>query len=102
MQLQAIASRPIAGNLGEETNSCLTTASFQVVVEIYKVPPESPLLQTKHGPNTAVVSAVLRYKRQAQKLPEVTDLDTCVLVWDLHLCDHTPSGNGFHVSGNHG
>ena len=29
MQLQAIASRPIASELGEDTNTCLTTASFQ-------------------------------------------------------------------------
>jgi len=32
MQLQAIASRPIAGYLGEETNTCLTATSFQPVV----------------------------------------------------------------------
>jgi len=46
MQLEAIASRPIAGYLGEETNTCLTTATFQVVVESDKVPPQPPLLQT--------------------------------------------------------
>jgi len=33
MQLEAIASHPIAGYLGEETNTCLTATSFQVVVE---------------------------------------------------------------------
>jgi len=32
-QLEAIASSPIASYLGEETNTCLTTTSFQVVVE---------------------------------------------------------------------
>jgi len=32
-QLEAIASRPIASYLGEETNTHLTTTSFQVVVE---------------------------------------------------------------------
>jgi len=31
MQLEAIASCPIAGYLGEETDTCLTTTSFQVV-----------------------------------------------------------------------
>jgi len=36
-QLEAISSRPIASYLGEETNTCLTTASFQVVVESKKV-----------------------------------------------------------------
>jgi len=45
-QLEAIASRPITGYLGEETNTCLNTTSFQVVVESDKVPPQ-PLLQTK-------------------------------------------------------
>ena len=47
MQLEALASRPIASYWGEETNACLTTTSFQVVVEGNKVPPQPPLLQTK-------------------------------------------------------
>ena len=47
MQLEAIASCPIASYLGEETNTRLATTSFQVVVESYKVPAEPPLLQTK-------------------------------------------------------
>jgi len=47
MQLEAIASRSITSYLGEETNTCLTTTSFQVVVESDKVPPQPPLLQTK-------------------------------------------------------
>ena len=34
MQLEAIASRPIATCVGEETNTCLTTTSFQVEVQI--------------------------------------------------------------------
>jgi len=42
MQLEAIASRPIASYLGEETNTCLTMTSFQVVVESNKVPPQPP------------------------------------------------------------
>jgi len=46
MQLEAIASRPIASYLGEETNTRLTTPSFQVVVESNKVPPQPPFLQT--------------------------------------------------------
>jgi len=33
MQLEAIASRPVAGYLGEETNPCFITTSCQVVVE---------------------------------------------------------------------
>ena len=47
MQLEAIASRPIASYLGEETNTCLTTNSFQVVVESNKVSPQPPLLEAK-------------------------------------------------------
>jgi len=47
MQLEVVASRPIAGYLGEETNPCLTTPSFQVVVESDKVSLQPPLLQTE-------------------------------------------------------
>jgi len=47
IQLEAISSHPIAGYLGEETNTCLTTTSFQLDVESNKVPPQPPLLQTK-------------------------------------------------------
>jgi len=45
--LEAIASHPIASYLGEETNTRLTTTSFQAVVESDKVSPQPPLLQTK-------------------------------------------------------
>jgi len=38
MQLEAIASCPVSRYLGEETNTCLTTTSFQVVVESDKFP----------------------------------------------------------------
>ena len=46
MQLEAISSHPIASYLGEETNTHLTTTSFQIVVESNKVSPQPPLLQT--------------------------------------------------------
>jgi len=61
MQLEAIASRPIAGYPGEETNTCLTTASFQVVLESKKVPPQPPLLQIKQPqlPQSLLVRLVL-------------------------------------------
>jgi len=36
-QPEAIASCPVASYLGEETNTCLTTLSSQVVVESEKV-----------------------------------------------------------------
>ena len=41
-QPEVIASRPIAGYLGEETNICFMTTSFQVVVETNKVSPQPP------------------------------------------------------------
>ena len=44
-QLETIASCPIASYLGEETNTHLATASFQVVVGSDKVSPQPPLLQ---------------------------------------------------------
>jgi len=46
-QLEATASCPIASYLGEGTNTCLTTTSFQIVAENNKVSPQPPLLQTK-------------------------------------------------------
>jgi len=45
MQLEAIASRPMADYLGEETNPRLTTPSCQGAVESKKVSPQPPLLQ---------------------------------------------------------
>ena len=42
MQLEAISSHPITSYLGEETNTCLTTTSFQGAVESDKVPPQPP------------------------------------------------------------
>ena len=61
MQLEDIASRPIADYLGEETNTCFTTTSCQVVVESNKVPPQPPLLQTKQPqiPQLLLVRRVL-------------------------------------------
>jgi len=61
MQLEAISSCPIASYLGEETNTCLTTASSQVVVESDKVPPQAPFLQTKQPqfPQLLLIQLVL-------------------------------------------
>jgi len=47
MQVEAIDSCPFTSYLGEETNTGLTTTSFQVVIERDKVPLQPPLLQTK-------------------------------------------------------
>ena len=62
MQLEAIASCPIASYLGEETNTHLTTTSFQVVVESNKVSPQPPLLQTKQPqlPQLLLIRLVLQ------------------------------------------
>jgi len=61
MQLEAISSRPIAGYFGEETDTHITTPSFQVVVESDKVSPQSPLLQTEqpHFPQLLLIRLVL-------------------------------------------
>jgi len=67
MQLEAISSCPITSDLGEETNTCLTTTtSFQVVVESSKVPPQPPLLQTKQSqfPQPFLVRLVLQTPQQ--------------------------------------
>jgi len=60
-QLEAIASRPIASYLGEETNTCLTTTSLQGVVESKKVSPQPLLLQTKRSlfPQSLLIRLVL-------------------------------------------
>jgi len=46
-QPEAISSRPTTCYVGEETDSHLTTASFQVVAESGVVSPQPPLLQVK-------------------------------------------------------
>jgi len=61
LQLDAVSSRLITCYLGEETNTCLATASFQVVVESNRVAPQLPLLQTKQPqfPQPLLVRLVL-------------------------------------------
>ncbi|KAK4828479.1 LOW QUALITY PROTEIN: hypothetical protein QYF61_026704 [Mycteria americana] len=46
-QLEAISSCPITCYLGEQTDTHLTTTSFQVAVESNKVSPQPPFLQAK-------------------------------------------------------
>jgi len=66
VQFEAICSHPITSYLGEETNTCLTTASSQVVVESEKVYPQPPLLQTKqpHFPQPLLIRLVLQTLHQ--------------------------------------
>ncbi|KAK4826688.1 hypothetical protein QYF61_010697 [Mycteria americana] len=47
VQLEAISSCPITSCLGEETDTYLSTTSFQVAVESDEVSPQPPFLQTK-------------------------------------------------------
>jgi len=46
-QPEAVSSHPITSHLGEETNTHLTTTSFQVVVESDKVSPPPPEVAEK-------------------------------------------------------
>ncbi|KAK4818053.1 LOW QUALITY PROTEIN: hypothetical protein QYF61_004580 [Mycteria americana] len=48
-QLEAISSHPMASYLGEDTDTHLTTTSFQVVVETDKVSPQPPFLHTEQS-----------------------------------------------------
>jgi len=61
-QLEAISPSPIAGYWVEETNPCLTTTSFQIVVESDMVPPQPPLLQFEQPqlPQLLLVRLVLQ------------------------------------------
>jgi len=73
-QLGAIASCPIASYLEEEINTCLTTTSFQAVVESNKVPPQPRLLQTEQPqfPQPLLIRLVLQTPHQ----PRCPSLDT--------------------------
>jgi len=65
-QLEAIASRPIASYLGEETNTRLTTTSCQVAIESDKVSPQPPFLQTEQPqlPQSLLIRPVLQTLHQ--------------------------------------
>ncbi|KAK4823224.1 hypothetical protein QYF61_027565 [Mycteria americana] len=66
VQLEAISSRPIPCYLGEETDSHLSTTSFQVVEESHKVSPQPPFLQTKQPqfPQPLLIRLVLQTLHQ--------------------------------------
>jgi len=74
MQLEAISSHPITSYLGEETNTHLTTTSFQAVVENTKGSPQPPLLQAKKPqlPQPLLIRLVL----QSLHHPCCSSLDT--------------------------
>ncbi|KAK4825734.1 hypothetical protein QYF61_002173 [Mycteria americana] len=61
-QLEAISSHPVASYLGEETDTHLTTTSFQAVVESDEVSPQPPFLQTKQPqfPQPLLIRLVLQ------------------------------------------
>jgi len=77
MQLEALSSCPVASYLGEETSTCLTTASFQIVVESGKVSPQPSLLQTKQP--QFLQSLLLRLVLQTPHQPHCSSLDTLQL-----------------------
>jgi len=89
MQLEAIASCPVASYLGEETNTRLTTTSFQVVVESDKVSPQSPLLQTKQPqlPQPLLLRLVLQTRHQpcCPSLDTLQQLNVLLVVRDPKL-----------------
>ena len=66
MQLEDISSHSIAGYLGEETNACLATTSFHVVIASRKVPPQPPLLQTEQPqfPQPLLIRCLLQTPHQ--------------------------------------
>jgi len=72
-QLEVIASHPIASYLGEEVNTCLTTTSFQVVVESEEVSPQPPLLQTEQP--QLLQSLPIRLVLQTPLQPRCPSLD---------------------------
>ena len=65
-QLEAISSCPISSHLTEETITHLTTTSFQVVVESYKVSSQPSFLQTQQPqfPQPLLVRLMLQAPHQ--------------------------------------
>ncbi|KAK4818594.1 hypothetical protein QYF61_015456 [Mycteria americana] len=65
-QLEAISSCPIACDLGEETNTHLSTTSFQVVVGSEKISPQPPFLQAKQPqfPQSLLIRLLLQTLHQ--------------------------------------
>ncbi|KAK4817645.1 hypothetical protein QYF61_023235 [Mycteria americana] len=66
VQLEAISSCPITCYLGEETNTHLSTPSFQAVEESDKVSPQPPFLQAKQPqlPQPLLIRLVLQTLHQ--------------------------------------
>jgi len=79
MQLEAIASCPVASFLGEETNTLLITTTFHVIVENNKVSPQPPPLHTKQpqSPPTLLIRLVLQTLHQLLLFPAVR-YDVCL------------------------
>ncbi|KAK4826053.1 hypothetical protein QYF61_004168 [Mycteria americana] len=117
VQLKAISSFPMACYLQEETNTHLSTTSFQVVVESDKVSPQPPFLQAKQSqfPQLLLISLVLQTLHQL-RCPSLDTLqhlnvslgvrgptlNTAFEVWP-HQCrvqgaDHFPSPAGHTIS----
>ena len=84
LQLEAISSCPITSHLTEETNTPLTTTSFQVVVESDKVSPQPPFLQAKQPqfPQPLLIRLVLQTLHQLRcpSLDMFQDLNVFLVV----------------------
>ena len=80
--LEATASHPITSYLGEETNTCLTRISFQVVVESNKVSPQPP---SYRDPSAETPNHILRdqadAKQAIQALQDTGEQSHCLSVW---------------------
>ena len=107
-----------ASYLGEETNTCLATTSFQVVVESGKVSPQPPFPQTKQPqfPQSLLIRLVLWTLHQP-RCPSLYTLQQCnvllvvrvlkfntVLEVRPHQCrvqghDHLPTPAGHTIPG---
>ena len=76
MQLEAIASRPVTVYLGEETNTSLTTTSFQVVVESDKVSPSLLFSTAEDTSSSSPAKPRLSCHGQGRTLQPHTDLSS--------------------------
>ncbi|KAK4817963.1 hypothetical protein QYF61_003483 [Mycteria americana] len=108
VQLEAISSCPITCYLGEETDSHLSTTSFQVVVESDKVSPQPPFLQAKQSqlPQLLLIRLLLQTLHQLRcpPLDTLQHLNVSLVVGGPTLNtvfeghDHFPSPAGHTIS----
>ncbi|KAK4816344.1 hypothetical protein QYF61_015658 [Mycteria americana] len=115
-KLEAISSRPMTCYSGEETDTHLTTTSFQVVIQSDKVSPQPPLLQIKQSqfPQLLLIRLMLQTLHQLRcpSLDMLQHLNVSLVVSgpklntvfevQPHQCrvqgdDHFPSPAGYNI-----